>query len=541
MNPKWTRKWKWILALCLCAALAVGGLIVAARIAAGRIEPYARQTAIRYLSERFDSDVELQSLRVRLPQTSMWRIVLTRGKGSIVHVEGEGLSMRLRATQARISLFSARRFSADVKLDSLWRPPAIVTSVIVDGMEIHVPPRNHARAPHASVAAPANGANAPGVIFEKVVIRNAALELQPADVHRIPLRFDIQNVQFQSVKAGAAMKYDASLVNAKPPGQIYASGAFGPWRAEDPGETPLDGDYLFENADLGVFAGIAGTLDSTGHFEGQLSALNVRGEAKVPNFRLRISDNAVPLRARFTALVDGTNGNTTLQPVSATLGATHFTTSGGIIRHEADQRRAISLNMSMPDGDLRDVLRLAMKGPPFMEGRLTLDSKIDIPPLAGKVREKLVLDGRFTVLEGRFLHSSIQNQIEALSKRAQGNMPNAESDAAVSHMSGVFHMDDASLRFTKLSFGVPGADLDLAGGYNLDSDAIDFNGALKLRATVSQLVGGWKSILLRPVDRLFERNGAGTYLRVRIDGTSKTPKLGVFIAGREITAPLPKK
>ena len=79
------------------------------------------------------------------------------------------------------------------------------------------------------------------------------------------------------------------------------------------------------------------------------------------------------------------------------------------------------------------------------------------------------------------------------------------------------------------------------GDYNLDSDAIGFAGAIKLRATVSQLVTGWKGILLRPLDRFFERNGAGTYLRIRIEGTSKAPRLGVFIAGHEITAPLPKR
>jgi hypothetical protein len=536
-----SRRRKWIVALGLGAVLAASGLAIAASLAAKRIEPLARQTAIRYLSERFDCDVELQSLHVHLPQTSLWRVILARGKGSSVRVEGAGLSMRLRAAAARVSLFRIHTFSAEVNLDSLWQPPVFVSRVVVDGMEIQVPPRAHGRPPQPAAVASASGTSSPDVIVANVIIRNASLVLQPGDPRRLPLQFDIQSLQLKSVKAGAPMKYDASLVNAGPPGNIYVSGGFGPWRAGDPGETPIGGDYLFENADLGVFAGIAGTLDSTGHFEGELSALKVRGEAKVPDFRLRISNNALPLRARFTALVDGTNGNTVLQPVEATLGSTRFTTSGGIIRHEADQPRAISLTMSMPDGDLRDVLRLAMKGAPFMDGRLTLDSKIDIPPLTGKVREKLMVDGRFTVLGGKFLHSTIQNQIEAISKRAQGNPQAAENDAAVSHMYGAFHMEDAAIRFSKLSFGFPGANLDLAGDYSLNSDAIDFAGALKLQATVSHLVTGWKSLLLRPVDRFFEKGGAGTYLNVRVEGTSKAPKLGVIIAGREITAPLNRK
>jgi len=337
------------------------------------------------------------------------------------------------------------------------------------------------------------------------------------------------------------MKYDASLTNPKPPGKIHATGTFGPWRAGEPDETPITGDYLFEKADLGVFAGIAGTLHSSGRFEGQLSAIKARGQASVPDFRLRRAGNPVPLFARFAVLVDGTNGNTILQPVTATLGSTNFTTSGGIIKHEANQPRAISLDVAMPNGNLRDVLRLAMKGSPFMEGRLVLKTKIDIPPLTGKVREKLELDGSFEVLEGKFLHSTIQDQIDRLSQRALGQPQNPDSDQAVSQMMGTFHLENGVIRFHKLSFGIPGADLDLAGDYNLDSDAIDFDGTLKLRATVSQMVTGWKKLALKPIDRFFEKQGAGTFLHIRVDGTSKAPKFGVIVAGRELQAPMPKR
>src|SRR6185369_478625 len=97
--------------------------------------------------------------------------------------------------------------------------------------------------------------------------------------------------------------------------------------AGDPGDSPLAGDYLFEKADLGVFAGVAGILRSTGTFEGTLSAIEARGEATVPDFRLKMANNPVPLTTEFAVLVDGTNGNTVLKPVRATLGSTHFTTS----------------------------------------------------------------------------------------------------------------------------------------------------------------------------------------------------------------------
>jgi hypothetical protein len=543
-----TRKRNWIIGIALFVLVAAAGLAVAASIAASRIEPYARRAAIHYLSQRFASDVELRTLRVRLPQTSLLRLLLTQGRGISARIVGEGLSMKLKSRPDAVPLFAIREFHCEVGVDSLLHPPIYVSEVFVDGMEIQIPPRGERPQPSSSAGlgpedatGPSPARTGPGVTLAKVTIRNASLTLASKDTRKLPLQFEIQNLQLQSVSRDAPMNYDVSLRNAKPPGNIQATGTFGPWRSGDPGETSVAGDYLFERADLGVFAGIAGTLNSAGRFEGRLSALTVHGEASVPNFRLRISGNPVPLVAHFSALVDGTNGNTILQPVTATLGSTGFTTSGGIVRHESDQTRTISLNVTMPNGNLRDVLRLAMKGDPFMAGRLALNTRIDIPPLAGKVREKLLLDGRFEVHEGKFLHSTIQNQIDNLSRRAQGQPANPDAEQAVSHMSGVFHMENAAIRFSKLTFGLPGADLDLAGDYGLDSDALDFGGTLKLQATISQMVTGWKGKLLKPMDRFFEKDGAGTFLHIRVDGTAKAPKLGVIIVGRTLEAPIRKR
>jgi hypothetical protein len=538
------RKRNWIVAAGLAAILLAASLVIAASMLAGRLEPYARQQAVRYLSQRFDSDVQLEALHIRLPRTSPLRLLLTRGHGITARIEGQGLSMRLKDRASSAPLFAIKNFSCDVNLESLLHPPVTVYQILVDGMEIQVPPRGERpRFPTSAGTAPDSpqGASKPWVIVEKVNIQHAQLALQPRDPQKIPLQFVIRDLQLASVGPGMPMKYVAALTNPKPPGQIDATGTFGPWRAIEPGDTPLTGDYLFQHADLGVFAGIAGTLHSKGQFAGKLSAITAHGEASVPDFRLRMAGNPVPLLVHFTVLVDGTNGNTTLQPVTATLGSTNFTTDGGIIRHEANQPRAISLNVSMPNGNLRDVLRLATKGAPFMEGRLVLNAKIDIPPLTGKVREKLVLDGRFEVKEGKFLHSTIQNQIDAISKRARGQVKNPESDQVASHMTGAFHLENAIMQFRKLSFGIPGADIDLAGTYGLDNEALDFGGTLKLQATVSQMTTGWKKVLLKPLDKVFEKEGAGTFLRIRVEGTSSDPRFGADIAGIHVNAPLPRK
>jgi hypothetical protein len=38
---------------------------------------------------------------------------------------------------------------------------------------------------------------------------------------------------------------------------------------------------------------------------------------------------------------------------------------------------------------------------------------------------------------------------------------------------------------------------------------------------------GWKRWALRPVDPFFSKHGAGTYLKIKVEGTSKQPKFGL--------------
>jgi hypothetical protein len=336
------------------------------------------------------------------------------------------------------------------------------------------------------------GSAADDVIFDEVRINDSMLTILPRDSKKTPLHFSLHKVRLQTVGTQVAMKYDASLRNAKPPGEIVSDGNFGPWVAGEPGNTPLDGNYIFNEADLGVFKGIAGILHSTGQFEGTLDSITARGEATVPDFQLKSAGNPVPLKTTFEVMVDGTNGNTVLKPVVGTLGKTTFTTSGAVIKHEGDRHRTISLDVNMPKGNLPDLLTLAMKGEPFMEGQIELKTTIDIPPLSGTVREKLLLDGRFEIANGKFLKSTIQDKIDELSRRAQGQPKNMEIDEVILKMAGAFSMEDQRITFKALSFAVPGSGVDLTGNYDLDQDVLDFHGTLRLDAKISQTLTGWK-------------------------------------------------
>jgi hypothetical protein len=426
-------------------------------------------------------------------------------------------------------MFAIRTFSFAVSTDSLLAQKKVVPVVEAEGLELNLPPKGER--PVLDGASAASSAEddeiRTGVRLEEVRIRDATLVMLPRDAKKKPLRFAIHQLKLNDAGTGVAMRYEARLTNPAPPGEIRSAGSFGPWNGEEPGDTPLSGDYTFDHADLSVFHGIAGILHSRGRFEGELNTITARGEAIVPDFRLKRAGNRVPLHTRFEVLVDGTNGDTTLKPVIATLGETRFTTSGAVFKNEGDAHRQLELDVDMPAGRMRDVLRLALKDSPFMEGRLRLRTRLAIPPLTGKVAEKLRLKGEFQVSDGHFLRSTIQDQIDTLSRKGQGQPKNQQIDEVISVMSGKFEMEDQVITFHDLTFGVSGADVSLEGSYNLDADRLDFHGALRLQAKISQTMTGWKHWVLKPVDPFFEKNGAGTYLKIKVAGNAKAPKFGL--------------
>jgi hypothetical protein len=94
-------------------------------------------------------------------------------------------------------------------------------------------------------------------------------------------------------------------------------------------------------------------------------------------------------------------------------------------------------------------------------------------------------------------------------------------------MSGDFTLGDARLGIRNLKYDVPGAVVNMEGIYTLDGNQFDFHGRVRLKATVSQMVGGWKGIMLKPVDPFFKKNGAGTDVPIQITGTRSEPHFGL--------------
>jgi hypothetical protein len=340
----------------------------------------------------------------------------------------------------------------------------------------------------------------------------------------------MRRIVMRNVGPNAPWEYDATLVNATPRGYIHANGTFGPWNNDSPGDSAVTGRYEFDHADLNTIKGIGGILSSVGEFTGQLNNIVVDGTTETPDFSLDTANHAMPLHTKFHAVVDGTNGDTYLQPVEARLGQSDFGCQGAVV-HVKGKGHMIDLDVTVPNGRIEDFLELGVKTTPVvMTGRLAMKTKLLIPPGKESVTRKIGLQGGFALRQIHFTNPEVQDKVDMLSLRAQGDPKDAKPGAedVYSQMEGKFVLGGGKLSFSKLDYTLPGADVKLAGEYTLDGERFEFEGKVRTDARVSQMVASkWKSVMLKPVDPLFKKKGAGAVIPVKISGTRSAPKFGL--------------
>lgn len=527
-----SRRKKWIIGLSAgfgAILLVLFGLGV---YFARHFEPFLREQTVSYLEQKFDADVELAALRVRMPLDSPLEILARAGKGAMVRISGEHMTLRLRSLPGRPALMAMRRFSFEVDLNSALEKKALVRKVRLEGLELNMPPKGESpKRPEAVQPAEAAGvaASPVQVHIDDIVADGTRLSINPRDPTKDPLVFEIYKLRLDSAGTGVPMRYQAELTNAKPPGLIYSTGSFGPWNRDTPSDTPLSGQYDFRDADLNVFSSIAGKLASTGKFHGVLGRFEADGEARVPDFRLKVAGNPIPLETKYHAIVDGTNGDTLLDPVEAKLGQTLFDVKGGVVRNSGEKGKTVDLDATFRSGRLEDVLLLAVEGPkPILRGGLGLHVKITVPPGKGVIENRLKLAGTFRLMDARFTNPDVQAELDVLSRRAQGHPDDTDVVEVPWRMDGDFQMSGGRIEFPELNFAIPGAKAAMKGTFLFEGQELDFHGTARVTARVSQMMlTRWKRWLLKPVDPFFAKDGYGTVVDFKISGTREKPEFGL--------------
>lgn len=505
--------WGWIAVSALLAVIVLAGI---AEVLLHRAQPIIKGRVIETLSTRFKSKVELDQLDVSVLQG--------------LEVSGDGLRIfppdDVVAAGATKPLISLAHFSFHAAWTDLFFKPMHVATVNVSGMSISIPPREMRQQDKG----PKRKLGKIKIVVDEIVCDGSKLVIGIVKPNKDPKVFELERIVMHNVGGQNPWKYDATLVNAVPRGDIHAVGTFGPWDTESPGDSSVTGHYTFDHADLGMIKGIGGTLSSVGEFKGQLNRIEVEGTTDTPDFSIDTGNHPMPLHTKYSAIVDGTTGDTYLQPVEAKLGQTEFTSSGSVVNVKG-KGHIIDLDTNVPNGRIQDFLQLAVKTKPvIMTGRVTMKARIHIPPGKESVSKKLGLKGEFTLREIHFTNPKVEDKVDMLSLRAEGD-PKLAKPGAVdvrSRMEGEFVMGDGRLRFSKLTYELPGATVALSGVYSLDGDEFDFAGKVRTKAKLSQMVSSWwKSLLLKPVDPFFSKNGAGAEIPVKVTGTKSAPKFGL--------------
>lgn len=522
----WARRWfKVLVGVTVIGCIAIA---VAVEYVLRHAEPIIRHRVEETLSARFNAPVKLDTLS----------IAVFHG----IDVQGSGLRIGRAAVAGEAdgpqnpTLLYVQHFSFRTRVRSLLHQPTRIRSVVVDGMEIHVPPRGDRG---DLFGGGASGKPGDRIALEVATLHcnNVKLVIETSKPDKDPLEFHIQHLEMQDVGGPQGLRYQAELTNPKPVGQIHAEGHFGPWDSDDPRSTPLDGLYRFDHADLNTIKGLGGMLSSRGQFKGVLDHLTIDGETDTPNFSLDVSEHPVPLHTVFHAYVDGTTGDTRLDPVRAQLLQSAFTARGKVV-HVHGKGHDIALDVDVPHARLQDFLRLGVKSsPPLMNAVLTMRTKLHIPPGPDRVAARLQLAGDFDLRDVRFNKPKVQDKVDGLSARAQGKPREVSAygrdrEAEVSsEMSARFSLGHGLMFVRDLRYQIPGALVLLNGVYSMDGNIFEFKGHVRTEATASQMVTGWKSLLLKPVDRFLAKDGAGLQLPIAISGTEGDVRFGLALHG----------
>ena len=389
------------------------------------------------------------------------------------------------------------------------------------------------RAEGAHIALPPLGAgeslcgnNQGGTVIDALVADGAILDVLPRVSSGRPTHFVLGKFRLHGLGGNHALSFQTMVENPEPPGELQASGSFGPWKTGSAATTSISGRYSFRHANLSVFRGISGTLSSDGAFRGTFRQLEVQGTTDTPNFEAANSGHTFHLSGQFRALVNATNGNVDLQQAVALLGHTTIAAHGTIANQPSQKGKTTALDFSVRDGRIEDVLLLFVKDrrAPLM-GITSFGAHITIPPGQQAFVRKVQLQGEFGIGGARFTKPHTEKSLSELSQRSQGKTDHDEEnpERVLSDLRGQVTLQDGLARFAHLRFTVPGAQAQMQGTYNLVNERIDLHGLLHMDAKLSQATKGFKSFLLKALGPFLKSNHRGEVLPVSITGTYDHP------------------
>ena len=372
----------------------------------------------------------------------------------------------------------------------------------------------------------------------EITADGAVIDIARSD-SREPLRFAVHTLKLNDVSREKPLSYELSLHNPVPPGEIQSRGKFGPWNSQDPGQTPLQGQYTFRGADLSVFPGIAGILSSEDSFQGPLRQIETRGKIDVPGFMVTRTRHPVHVASEYHAFVDATNGNVVLERVNGAFLHTNVAATGEIAGHPREHGKTTNIDLTVRDGHIQDVLVLFVKEPRApLNGVTSFTAHVTVPPEDRPFLQRLRLTGNFGIQGSHFTKASTQSSVDTLSEKARGLKTDPppdpqDADQVISNLAGHVELRNEIANFSEFSFAVPGAEAHMHGTFHLERHVVDLHGTLKTDTEFSNMTTGFKSVLLKPFNAFFRRKRAGAVLPVHLVGTYEHPDAGLDLPAKK--------
>jgi hypothetical protein len=488
------RRW-WLLAALLLGVILIGGAVFF-----NRDWPFTPKNVVSELEQATSAKVTFLSFRRNFlphPGCVLESVTLTRGKA------GEQEVMNIRELHIR------------GKWTGLIHKHIAV--IRAEGVEAKFPPIG---------TGPGWTPTDSDVIVDTLIANGAEFQFIKHNPKEKPLLFSIRRFTAHHLASQEPIRFEVDLVNPQPPGDIEASGTFGPWNKKVVSGTPLKGNYTFRNADLSSFGGIAGILASDGVFDGNLESIDIKGRTSTPDFSTTDTPHKLDLSSEFHAEVDATNGDVTLDRVRAKLVKTVIFTQGSVASHPDRDGKLAALNFAVRDGRIQDLLMMFVsdKQSP-LNGTVSLRAHTRVPPGKAPFLKRVQMEGDFGIESARFTSDETQTSVNKLSTAGQGQGDRTDNpDRVLSDLEGHVNVKDGIATFTGLRFRVPGARARMNGTFDLITQKVDLRGMLYMDAKLPEATSGIKSFLLKAIDPFIKKNRrGGARIPVSITGTYHKP------------------
>lgn len=499
VTPRQGGQGRWGRAVVVLAVVVAAAFVILLALAQ---RPFSEKAVIEDLHEVSDSQVEVRSFRQKIfpyPGCVLEGVVFRHGSHEakpLITIE------KLTVRGSYLGLMQSR-----------------VSRITAEGMLVSVPAFGAGEPFHTTPST---------ITVGEIVANGAAVEFAYHDPDKKALRFDIHEALLQNVVPKRPFNYRMKVHNPLPPGEITVEGKFGAWDWNDTSQTPLSGEYKFEQADLGVYEGVGGKLSSTGKFSGPLGHIDISGKTDIPDFEVKSGGHRVRLTTDFAAWVDGTHGDTFLKEVNADFWKTHIVAVGSVAKPPEGKGKTAVIDLRSNNARIEDLLLLfvsAKRAP--MSGSIVLQARVEIPPGKEEFLKKVKLRGNFGIGSGMFTKPSTQEGVNKLSAGALGAKDPPDPETVLMDLRGRVELSGGISRFYDLSFGVPGASARMHGTYDLIGHKIDLRGQMQVDSKISNTESGPKAFLLKVMEPFFKKRKKGEIVPVRISGTYEHPTFGL--------------